>query len=160
MVVNAMDTTQALQKVKDLLVPFLKERDVVLVDLSLKNKGGVLNLVLLADKSGGISISECAQLNTDIGNLLDKEEVIDKHYVLEVSSPGLDRLLVSDMDFKRTQGNLVRIVTSENIAGTNVLVGILRDFDSENLNIALKNKDEELIVPRKIIAKAKREVTF
>ena len=61
MVVNAMDTTQALQKVKDLLVPFLKERDVVLVDLSLKNKGGVLNLVLLADKSGGISISECAQ---------------------------------------------------------------------------------------------------
>lgn len=154
-----MDIVEVEKKLKDLIEPFLRERDVELVEFSFKRRAGTLSLTLLVDRPEGITINECTEINEELSRLLDREELIDEHYILEVSSPGLDRHIVSDADFKRVLNKLVRIVTSKSISGVNVVVGTLKDFNSDEIKIVLEN-DQELTIPRGIIARVKLEIRF
>ena len=81
---------------------YLAENRLELVELIHRYEGRDLVLRLLVDKpEGGISLGECALLNRKIGDILDQNDILPGHYILEVSSPGLDRMLETKEDFMR-----------------------------------------------------------
>ncbi len=103
--------TQMIDRIEALVQPVLEDLGFELVDLEYKreNRGWVLRFFL--DRDGGITLDDCADASREISTLLDVEDLISTAYNLEVSSPGLERVLKKPADFERFAGNLARIST-------------------------------------------------
>ncbi|OQY30091.1 MAG: hypothetical protein B6244_02180 [Candidatus Cloacimonetes bacterium 4572_55] len=102
----------------------------------------------------GITVDECARMNRELGDILEFEAEFDQPYVLEVSSPGLDRPLVKETHFQRFAGNKAHIHTFGSAGRTALTVGILRGVEN-HLIILEDEKGEELRVPFSAIKKAR-----
>ncbi len=87
------------------------------------------------DKPGGIDIEDCQDLSEKLEAELDKRNVIADSYILEVSSPGIDRVLRKPRDFVREQGKAVDITLFAPRDGKKSLTGVLTGFDGENLEL-------------------------
>lgn len=142
-------------KIRELIEPLAKTRGYCVVDLSYKREGSRFVLRLILDKDGGINMDECARLNVELGEILDKENIIAEEYVIEVSSPGLDRKLEKDTDFKWAMGKKIRVSTYAPIDGKNVFSGILIGMGVDT--IVLDENGVSYEVPRDKIANAKLE---
>jgi ribosome maturation factor RimP len=112
-------------KVRELLEPIAKERGYYVVDITYRREGGKFVLRIILDKDGGITLDECTGLNNELSGLLDKDNVIEEEYTLEVSSPGLDRKLKKDEDFVWAVGKRVKVSTYAPLDGRNVFSGVL-----------------------------------
>ncbi|MBN1481564.1 ribosome maturation factor RimP [candidate division KSB1 bacterium] len=97
-----------MDKLEEIIKPVLDEMGVELVELQY-NRSKRSSLRLFVWEEGGISIDRCTAISRTISDLLDRKDVIDGRYILEVSSPGIDRPLVVQRDFERQIGRLVRI---------------------------------------------------
>ena len=94
------------ERVRALVEPLVTERGMELVELIVRPQGRQLLIRLLVDRSGGVTIQQCAHVNQQVGAAL--EPLIEASYTVEVSSPGLDRPLVNPRDYERALGeNLV-----------------------------------------------------
>src|SRR4029453_11901285 len=82
-----------------------------LVELELKGAGNNSVLRIYIDKPEGISHQDCGLVSEQVGTVLDVEDVIPYQYTLEVSSPGLNRKLVKESDYRRFDGRLTKIQT-------------------------------------------------
>ena len=96
------------QNVNETIEPLLNSQGVELVELQLRQQKGRWLLRIFVDSDVGISLEDCRRLNFEIGQLMEAEDVIPVSYVLEVSSPGLDRPLRNLRDFRR---QVQRVVT-------------------------------------------------
>ena len=123
-----------------------------LVDIEYLSQYGKWVLRIYADKEGGITLDECARVSREIGNLMDVKDVFPHEYVLEVSSPGLDRPLVKPEHFEQFTGELVKIRSTEAVLGRKNFKGILESFDGEYLYVAVDNEVYE--IPFDIVEKA------
>ncbi len=108
-----------------------------LVDVELK--GGKSNPLLRVyiDKPGGVSHADCALVSEQISAILDVEDPIPGSYMLEVSSPGLDRKLTRPSDYEHFAGRRVRVVLREPLAKQNVLEGRLAGLESGRVKLDL-----------------------
>ncbi len=88
-----------------------------LVDVLYTTEHGRRILRIFIDKPGGVTIDDCSDLSRELGTVLDVEDPIPQSYTLEVSSPGLDRLLTKEKDFLRFAGKKVKLRTKEAIEG-------------------------------------------
>ncbi|NLK20801.1 MAG: ribosome maturation factor RimP [Epulopiscium sp.] len=95
--------------VQSYLEPITKEHGFELVDLEYVKEGTNWYLRVFIDKEGGITIDDCEIVSKELEQILDEEDPIDNAYILEVSSPGLDRPLKKESDFKRFKGDIVDI---------------------------------------------------
>ena len=99
--------------------------------LEIEFSGNTLRVIL--DHPEGVQLSHCEKVSRQLSPLLDVADLSSKRYVLEVSSPGLDRKLYGPQDYARFAGNLVRVT---HFAGPErrkqTIVGRLEDFDAEN----------------------------
>lgn len=150
-----MDT---IERVKELIAPYLSENNVELVDVIYRRESGGMVLRLLADKPNGINLKECECLNVHLSGLLDNESLIDEHFILEVSSPGLDRPLKADRDFERVMGKALIISTFEPIDGNRAHEGALIGVEKEN--IVVEASGVSVVIPKKKIAKAVLRIEF
>ncbi len=142
-----------LQRVEETALPFLEQMNAVLVDLRIVRQGKVLNIQLLADKrQGGITLSECTALNRSIGQALEEAGLISDHYILEVSSPGLDRPLKSQRDFKRVVGRKVRFHLTSPVGNALEHEGTIKRIEEES--IFIEEKAAEIVIPLAQINKA------
>ena len=116
-----MDGVQ-LAQIHAVVEPILADREMELVELSVRPQGRQQLVRLLVDKVGGVTIQQCAKVNTLIGAALETASLIEGSYTIEVSSPGLDRPLVSKHDFERALGEDLRIQS----AGAD---GRIQEFD-------------------------------
>ncbi|HXF48306.1 MAG TPA: ribosome maturation factor RimP [Verrucomicrobiae bacterium] len=104
-----------------------------LVELAVADRGHKMLVRVFADRpEGGISIEECARLSRKLSDWFDLENVFPRAYILEVSSPGLDRPLVSRRDFERKVGRAVRVWLSED-GKTGEAAGTLVSVNDEGL---------------------------
>ena len=87
------------KKVLPLLEPIVAERGLELVDLEFVKEGANWYLRVYIDKEGGVSIDDCEAVSRALEAKLDEKDPIEQAYVLEVSSPGIDRPLKKDADF-------------------------------------------------------------
>ncbi len=106
-----------------------------MVDLEVSNRGKLLRLFI--DKLEGITIDDCVLISNQVGNVLSVENDID-YDRLEVSSPGLDRVLKKDADFIRFAGERAQVKTRMPIEGRKNFVGILRGLDDGELLIEVE----------------------
>jgi ribosome maturation factor RimP len=149
---------QIIATVKELISGYAADHGIELVDVIYRRESPGMVLRLLVDTAEGITIEECEDLNKYLSEVLDKENVIEDHFVLEVSSPGLDRALKTDRDFERVVGNELMITTFEPIEGKRVIEGKLISSDKEK--ILVEAVDKTITVPRAKIAKATLKIEF
>ncbi len=129
-----------------------------LVDFRVLSQKGKPLLVFYIDrKEGGITLDECGQWSEKIGAYIDLNQPIQAGYVLEVSSPGVDRILKKEKDFKRFSGRSVKIKLTSPINGTRVYYGILSGFVNGEVildngtSFNLANIDEVRLDPKDLI---------
>jgi ribosome maturation factor RimP len=103
-----------------------------LVDLEMSGRGKLLRLFI--DKPGGINIDDCALVSEQISNLLSVEHAVD-YDRLEVSSPGLDRVLKKESDFMRFVGHKVQLKLRVPVEGRKNFTGILRGIEQGTVRI-------------------------
>ena len=80
------------------------------------------------DKPGGVTLDDCSDLSREIGDQIEVNELIPHSYILEVSSPGLDRPLKKEKDFLRSIGKLIQLSTIVPFEGQTFFKGILLDY--------------------------------
>ena len=96
-----------------MLSPVISEANYELVELQLVPRKSSSLLRVLVDRVGGITLDECAELSHRISYVLEVEDPIENRYTLEVSSPGLDRPLITEADFRRKAGELILLSLRE-----------------------------------------------
>ena len=87
------------------------------------------------DKEGGVGIDDCSRFSGAVEEVLDAEDLIPWAYVLEVSSPGIERELYSLKDFVRFTGELARLKTTVEIGGQKKFVGRILEVDGDEIVI-------------------------
>lgn len=97
------------RRLLDSLEPRLAEDEVELVDVQIQVKGRRRTVCLLVDQPGGVNIEDCARISRRLEDILDAQELIPFRYVLEVSSPGLDRPLRKPHHYERFTGERVQV---------------------------------------------------
>lgn len=153
-----MNKEEALLQLKPLIALHLEKSGYVLVDMRLYRRQGELVFEILADRAeGGINLDECARLNRELGDVIEQSGAVLEAYTLDVSSPGLDRPLVTSQDFKRALRSDVRIFLREAVEGRIEYTGTI-EFVKEN-NIGLKIKEKTIGIPLDKVNKAKRVIS-
>jgi len=147
-----------IESVREIVNPLLLENGFELVDLEYRREGRARVLRIFIDKDGGITVDDCAKVSRELGTLLDVHDVIPGSYNLEVSSPGLTRVLKKPSDFERFRGKKVKIKTKMDIGDRRVFVGRLLDF-ADDVATVLVNGHAYLIEYDKI-EKANLELDF
>src|SRR5258708_1619519 len=108
------------------------------VEVELRGGGKSRMLRVFIDKPGGVTHEDCANLSREVGTILDVEDVIPGNsYLLEVSSPGLDRKLSRPADFQRFTGSRVKLTTRQPVNGNRHFEGRLEDFQNGRLLLDL-----------------------
>jgi ribosome maturation factor RimP len=108
------------------------------VEVELRGGGKSRMLRVFIDKPGGVTHEDCANLSREVSTILDVEDAVPGgSYVLEVSSPGLDRKLVRPADFVRFSGSKVRIATRAPVNGSRNFEGRLQHFEDGRVTLEL-----------------------
>ncbi len=97
------------KQLEGLISPLLEQEGAELVDLRYAKEGPRWVLRVFIDKPQGVTVDDCAYFSDRIGGLLDANSAIERSYVLEVSSPGMDRVLKKEKDFLRFAGRAVKL---------------------------------------------------
>ena len=147
-----------IERVKALAADYLSQNSMELVDIIYRREQPGMVLRLLVDTPYGVTVKECTDLNHYLSEALNGENIIEGHFVLEVSSPGLDRPIVTDRDFERAVGNDLTVTTYEPIDGGRAHEGKLIGLEKEN--IVIESEGISIVVPRVKIAKAVLKIDF
>lgn len=123
------------QKAEALLAPIVDAHGFELVDVEYVKEAGNWYLRGYIDKPGGITVNDCEAVSRIFSDKLDEEDFIEDSYIMEISSPGLDRPLKKDKDFARSMGKLVEIRTYRPIDKQKEFTGILAAYDSNSVTI-------------------------
>ena len=153
-----MGKTSIYQSVADLIKPTLEGNGIELVDVEYKKTGKTWVLRVFIDKNQGVTVYDCQELSREIEDLIEIHELIDDHYVLEVSSPGLDRPLKKAADFLRNKGKRIQIKTYSPINNKKENAGTVIDF--VNGTLFLEDKKNILKISLTEIAQAKLIIKF
>ena len=145
------------EEIERIVLSILKEEGMELVDIEYKMGRGRDILRLYIDKPGGVKMDDCERVSKKIDPILERSDIIRGHYLLEVSSPGLNRPLKKEEDFKRFKGRLIKVKTFSPIDNQKTFMGTLKDYKEER--VVLETKEDKIIeIPVKNIAKANLEI--
>lgn len=149
-----MDRQAIVAELKLAIGNFLQAHNIELVDLIYHYEGKDLMLRILADRpEGGITLDECSFLNQEISQILDQMDLLQQRYILEVSSPGLDRPLTQKNDFLRSLNKRTRFFLNTAVKGKIEWEGTI--LKVENDVISVRAKDEMIEIPLAKINQAK-----
>ncbi|HJB28641.1 MAG TPA: ribosome maturation factor RimP [Candidatus Blautia faecavium] len=123
------------QRAETLLAPIVEANGYELVDMEYVKEAGEWYLRAYIDKPGGFTLDDCELVSREFSEKLDEEDFIDGSYILEVSSPGLDRPLKKEKDFERSMGKLVEIRTYRPVDKQKEFCGTLTAYDSNSVTI-------------------------
>lgn len=141
--------------------PVVRRYDCEIVQLLFVREKSGWVLRLLIEKSGsdpfagsGIDHRICSGISRELGELLEGDEVIDKHFILEVSSPGIERPLTGIEDFRRFEKRRVKIKTSSVVAGKKKFVGTIDKVGDDVVFLTTDSGKKEVQIAYDQIAKA------
>lgn len=141
-------------QVESLMAEILADTEYELVDVEyVKERDWYLRIFV--DKAGGIDLDDCQTISEKLSARLDNSDIISGAYILEVSSPGIDRILKKDKDFIREAGKIVDVTLYAPIDGKKLFVGELEGRDEQFLRL----KDMEPL-PRDKIALVRLHIDF
>ena len=156
----------SLERIRELAATTAAVYGLELFDVTYGRESGRNVLRVVLDRPGpsataedSVSLEHCAKVSEELSAVLDVEDVVPAEYILEVSSPGLDRPLRSRGDYERFAGRFAKIVTAEPVSKQTAFAGHLRGVDGDDVLFeAVGGKLQRL--PLRVIKRARLEVEF
>jgi ribosome maturation factor RimP len=142
--------------VSEVVEPIVISHGMELIDVEYRREARGWVLRIYIDKEGGVTLNDCVLVNNEAGPVIDVEDLIQSPYTLEVSSPGLNRILKKERDFERFKDRSVKIRTHD-------VVGKRRNFRGRLLGctkglIQVEVGGQVLDIPLSNVAKANLEL--
>lgn len=129
------------EAVEAIVQEIVQDSNLEVVDVEyVKERDWYLRVYL--DKEGGIEIDDCQRVSETLEQILDEKDLLTEAYILEVSSPGLDRVLKKARDFEREQGKSVDVTFYAPVDGKKTWVGTLTGYDPGKNAIVLDGEKE------------------
>lgn len=135
-----------IEKLFKLIEPIVKENDFELYHLEYIKEFGENYLRVYIESPKGIGLDDCEKVSRPVSDMLDVEDPISESYYLEVSSPGIDRILYTDKHLDRYIGSQVSVKLEKLFEGKKQYEGILAGFDSAEVSLSIS--DENFKIPR------------
>ncbi len=133
------------EEMRSLIEPVVDAHDLELVDVSISRRPGLVRITVDNRKGDGrVSIDTCADVSREIESHLDATLAIDGGYRLEVSSPGLDRVLAREKDFAAACGREIKLQTRRPVEGRRRFRGTLTKFDSGIARVLVDGSEVEI----------------
>ena len=140
-------------KIENLIKPIINNLEYELYDVQYLKEGKDYFLRITIDKPGGVMIEDCEKVNQAIDEILDTADMIKTSYFLEVSSPGIERILRKPWHFEKQIGNKIQLKLFKSVNQQKNLEGILRSFQEDRVELQIE--DECIEIEKKNIAIAK-----
>jgi len=132
-----MNVTGIKDKIIEVISPVLDKHYIKLVDIEFKSRNGQKVVTFFIDKDEGVNLVDCTNLSSTIGDILDVEDLIPYSYILEVSSPGLDRPLTKKTDFERHVGKEINLYLNDE--NDRRFMGIIKDVKVNSIEFETSN---------------------
>lgn len=144
---------QLCHRIKEIIQPSIEALDLELIELKVHQRQNVKAVVVIVDRlEGGITIDECSHINRQLSENLEVDQLIQRDYTIEVSSPGLDRPLKTDQDFIRVKGRIVKFHLKETVENKLEHDGVVQSVEGQN--VIINSKSKLLVIPLANIQKA------
>lgn len=140
------------EKVEKLTSKTINDLGYELYDVEYLKEGKDYFLRIYIDSEKGIDLDDCEKVSNSITELLDKEDYIKEQYFLEVSSPGVERVIRKEKHLKDNIDKEIQIKLFKQVDGQKQYKGILKDFDDDYITIL---NDQEIKINRKNISQIK-----
>lgn len=162
-----MDKKRIVDLVRTETEPFFQAEGYVLYHMEYVKEGRDWYLRIFIEKApaagedwpGGVSTEDCEKVSRYISDRLDQLDPIEQNYYLEVSSPGMDRPLLKETDYRRYLGHLVDVRLYESIEGKKTVTGRLSGITEDAIEIG-DEKGRALSIPRKNVSMTRLTVVF
>ncbi len=139
------------ERVETLIKPIIEKKGYDLYDVEYAKEGKNFFLRIFIDKPEGINLQDCENVNDAINDILDQADYIKDQFFLEVSSPGIERILRKDKHLEQNIGNEIHIkLFKKDETGNKEYQGILKEFNDKTIKL-----EENIEIERKNIAQIK-----
>jgi ribosome maturation factor RimP len=147
-------TEDRLSAIESTVSPVALAHGLLLVDLEFRREGRRWVLRVFVDKPGGVGIGDCQHLSRELGDVLDVAGLIEESYDLEVSSPGLDRELRKEREFRWAIGKPIRCWVREPVDGQREFAGSLLEWSGEHVTVSAPD-GRRIALPRGLVTKVR-----
>lgn len=140
-----------IESIDGLVRPIADELNYEIYHIEYVKENGEYYLRIYIDKEGGIKLSDCEALSRRVSDIMDEKDPIKEAYFLEVSSPGLNRGLYTDVHFEKQLGKEVLVRFTKSLGGRKNVKGILKEITADSVVI---EAEEVVTVPKDKIKSA------
>lgn len=146
------------KRTEELLKPIAEANGVRIYDVEYVKEGSDYYLRSYIDKDGGVSIDDCEAVSRALNEVLDREDYIEDSYIMEVSSPGLGRVLKKDRHLEYSLGEEVEVKLFKPLNGSKDFEGVLKAYDKDTVTVEISGEDTSFV--RKEIAIIRLRLDF
>ena len=143
--------------VTEIAAPLAEELELELVDVEFVKESGQLILRVYIDREGGVMLEHCEVMSHALDEALDSLDPIEENYLLEVSSPGVERPLKNTADYERFTGRDVKVRLFSSFDGQKSFTGALRGLEGQDI---LLETEKQILVRIPLSQVAKANLTF
>ena len=150
------------ETLKEIVENHLPGEDLFLVDLVLKGTDEQRKVLVLIDGDNGVSIDACAQVSRAVGAEIEEKELIESHFTLEVSSPGLDHPIMLYRQYVKNIGRSIKVAMKDGAVAEGKLLKVEDQgvFINKKIGEGKKSSFEEVFMPFSAINKSMVLVSF
>jgi ribosome maturation factor RimP len=139
--------------VKKIAAPFCEENGLTLIDVEFVKEGPHRYLRVMVDKNEGVSLDDCSLVSKFLNAELDKVDPVEENYFLEITSPGVERELKTEEDFKRFAGKTIQVKLFSPLDGQKLYKGTLIDLSDGIIKIGNDGKVVEIPLDKAAMVK-------
>ena len=129
---KTMTKASVTESIIEMVEPVLKDEALDLVDVEYKKLGKTWTLRVFIDKAQGVTVEDCQKISRQIEDMIEVDDLIANPFVLEVSSPGLDRPLKKEQDFLRFKNKAIEVKTFSPMENRKNFQGVIRDCKTKS----------------------------
>ncbi len=126
------------EKIEELVQKFLPDQSYFIVEIIFGGAENTRKVSVIIDGDNGVNIEDCAKISRKLGEVLESENLIDTAYLLEVSSPGVDKPLKLKRQYQKNKGRKLAVMRND----TTIHTGVLEEVTDENITIAVEEVDK------------------
>jgi len=152
-----MNLSSLKEKLNGIIQNYFDQCDYEFIDLKLHSTQSIIRFEIITDRfNGGITIDECTRINHEINQKLEEDGHMEDNFVIEVNSPGIDRLLKEENDFHRVVGRKVCFYLDDAIENKKEIEGIIKSVNSKE--VVIESKKRIIEIPLESIQKAEQVI--
>lgn len=134
--------SEIVKNAQKIISPIVENLGYELVDIEYKKMYGENNLTVYIYKKDGVSLDDCEQVNNALDKVLEENDItLGQTYILNISSPGLDRPVISSDDFRRSLDTELELIFTKPIGKKKQTHGMLVSYDDDTVTLRQKDKD-------------------